>query len=79
MMLFLHDASLYLLYAALVLALFLAVERSIFYTHAHRQLQSLLQSLHDRRALPDLVSLVSTASRIAVTLTGAKVLRPSHL
>jgi biopolymer transport protein ExbB len=56
MMLFLHDASLYLLYAALVLALFLAVERSIFYTHAHRQLQSLLQSLHERRALPDFKS-----------------------
>jgi biopolymer transport protein ExbB len=53
MMLLLHDASLYLLYAALVLALFLAIERGIFYTHAHRQLQSLLQSLHERRTLPD--------------------------
>jgi biopolymer transport protein ExbB len=53
MMVLLHDASLYLLYASLVLALFLAIERSIFYTHAHRQLQSLLQSLLERRTLPE--------------------------
>jgi len=56
MMLFLHDASLYLLYLALALALFLAVERSIFYTHVNRQIQTLLQALHSHNSLPDFKS-----------------------
>ncbi len=56
MMLFLHDASLYLLYLALALALFLSIERSIFYTHVNRQIQSLLQALHVRSPLPDFKS-----------------------
>lgn len=52
MMVLLHDASLYLLYMALALALFLAIERSIFYTHVNRQIQSLLKSLHTHSPLP---------------------------
>ena len=42
MMLFLHDASLYLLYVALGLAVFLAIERTIFYSHASGQIKSLM-------------------------------------
>jgi biopolymer transport protein ExbB len=56
MMLFLHDASLYLLYASLALAVYLVIERSIFYTHAHRQIQSLLAALQLRSPLPDFKS-----------------------
>jgi biopolymer transport protein ExbB len=52
MMVFLHDASLYLLYAALGLAVYLAIERTIFYAHAHRQIKSLLDALKTKSALP---------------------------
>lgn len=53
MMLFLHDLSLYLLYFALGLAVFLAIERSIFYTHANRQIKSLLHALKTKTTLPE--------------------------
>ena len=53
-MVFLHDASLYLLYVALGLAVFLAIERTIFYTHANRQIKSLLQALKTKSPLPEL-------------------------
>ncbi|MFZ4743340.1 MAG: MotA/TolQ/ExbB proton channel family protein [Limnohabitans sp.] len=56
MMLLLHDASLYLLYFALAVAVFLTIERVIFYNHAHGQIQNLLQSLHTKTALPEFKS-----------------------
>lgn len=56
MMVLLHDLSLYLLYFALGLAVFLAIERSIFYTHANRQIKSLLLALKTKSALPEFKS-----------------------
>lgn len=56
MMVFLHDLSLYLLYFALGLAVFLAVERTIFYTHANQQLKSLLLALKTKSTLPEFKS-----------------------
>jgi biopolymer transport protein ExbB len=53
MMLFLHDASLYLLYVALWLAVFLAIERTIFYSHASGQIKSLLHALKTKSPLPE--------------------------
>jgi hypothetical protein len=53
MMLFLHDASLYLLYVALGLAVFLAIERTIFYSHASGQIKSLLNALKTKSPLPE--------------------------
>ena len=52
-MLFLHDLSLYLLYLAFGLAVFLAFERTIFYMHANRQIKSLLIALNTKSALPE--------------------------
>ena len=52
-MLFLHDASLYLLYVALGLAVFLAIERTIFYSHASGQIKSLLNALKTKSPLPE--------------------------
>jgi len=52
-MLFLHDASLYLLYVALGLAVFLAIERTIFYSHASGQIKSLLDALKTKSPLPE--------------------------
>jgi biopolymer transport protein ExbB len=48
----LHDASLYLLYALLALAIFLAIERSIFYLATGRELGQVLAALKARRELP---------------------------
>ena len=53
MMLFLHDASLYLLYVALGLAVFLAIERTIFYSHASGQIKSILIALKTKSPLPE--------------------------
>lgn len=46
----LHDLSLYLLYASLAAAVFLAIERSIFYMASGRELGALMQTLHARQA-----------------------------
>lgn len=48
----LHDLSLYLLYAALTVTVFLLIERSLFYICAGRDLQQLQTALHERHELP---------------------------
>lgn len=53
MMLLLHDGSLYLLYVALGLSVFLAIERTIFYAHASGQIKSILSALKSKAPLPD--------------------------
>lgn len=49
-----HDLMLYLLYASLAAAVFLAVERGIFYLATHRELGALLAALRGHSALPPL-------------------------
>ena len=53
MMLLLHESSLYLVYIFLGLAVFLAIERTIFYTHASGQIKSLLDALKTNSPLPE--------------------------
>ena len=48
----LHDASLYLLYALFTLAIFLAIERSIFYLATGRELRQVLAALEAQSELP---------------------------
>jgi biopolymer transport protein ExbB len=62
----LHDASLYLLYALFTLAIFLAIERSIFYLATGRELRQVLAALAARRELP-----VCRAGSVGAELAGA--------
>jgi biopolymer transport protein ExbB len=56
MMLILHDSSLYLLYFALGLSVFIAIERTIFYSHASGQIKSILNALQSKTSMPDFKS-----------------------